>query len=100
MNVRLLGGALAAACRAGYVIASLEIRAATYVELIVLRCRLWDATARHFTGGDIDQIAYGNQASGAGRFVSQCEFAIQPMVGIRGRTGNLVDAIGILCDER
>jgi hypothetical protein len=87
------------ACRIGEVVATAEVRAATYVDLVVLGCRAWDPATRQAKGIDVQQVTYGNPQSRAARFVSRCEFAVQPVVGIRGRAGNLVDAIGFICDE-
>lgn len=85
-------------CPSGTVMTRAIIHHGSVVDRIFPVCKSWDAGKRKF--GGTAQFADDGVGGGAGtENMEQCEAATQPMSGIRGRAGLLVDAIGFTCNE-
>jgi hypothetical protein len=95
------GTATSVRCPAGSVVAGgkLYAFAPPYPTMtgFTLSCRNWVASGRRFGTTSTGTLAIGalmGTTSG-----SMCAQQVQPMVGIRGRSGAIVDALGFTCDE-
>ena len=86
-------------CATGSVVVGAAIRHGSYVDVLFLNCRKWEAWTRKFgtDGRFINGI--GNSLSTAAHNEEKCEASTQPAIAIRGRSHSLVDAIGFICDE-
>ena len=80
-------------CPPGQVVKGVAAYQGTYVNRIGLYCRGWDGTG--WTGsGSLVGPAGGTGGSYDRR---DCDDRTRPVVALRGREGNYVDAIGIVC---
>jgi hypothetical protein len=68
------------------------------VDGLKLQCYPWDKTTRAVTGSLQSQLIVGDLSAPNYEFEA-CTAKAQPAVGIRGRAGFVVDAIGFTCDE-
>ena len=87
-------------CPAGKVVIGLYVKYGTYVDMIYLYCKAWNASTRT-VGGTITTVALigrGGVAGGA-TVDTKCGSNLQPASGIHGRASGLVDALGLMCDE-
>jgi len=92
------GNAAAVSCGSGRVLSALFILYGTYVDSVQIGCRTWHAGTRSMSGA----IAYGQKLGGSGSPTPQrisCGSDRQPGAGILGRAGNVVDSIGLVCNE-
>ena len=74
-----------------------------------LRCRRWDATTRRFTGGVVAVVRVTSGPGTAGVVTdaivgvsaafSDCTQQQQPVVLLRGRSGAIIDAAALTCNE-
>ena len=89
-------------CSAGKVIAAAVVSYGSYVHHFTAHCRPWKAATREFDPfGGLEYVNVsgalvqrGPQENGV-----SCTRSSQPVVGIRGREGAYLDAIGFICDE-
>ena len=86
-------------CPSGQVVTGVRIRYATYVDMIALQCRLWDASTRTSSGTLAIANMLGTSSASGSYVVSTCATKQQPARGIHGRAQAFVDAIGLTCDE-
>lgn len=93
------GAPVAVGCAAGQVLAAADVRAATYVQSMVLHCSGWDSARRRVSSRGIQTIQIGQPVAGTAEHRTRCEFEAQPMIGVWGRAQSLVDAVGFICDE-
>ena len=85
-------------CAGGSVVARAFIEYEGYVENVILYCRPWTPATRKFGGSEVMVPLYSRgRADRTGE--NKCENSLQPAVGIRGREGMFVDALGFICDE-
>jgi hypothetical protein len=92
----------AESCGAGRVLVGGTIRHGTYINGVILQCRVWDKATRTYGGAASGTLDISTDASywNASKYAeSWCEQSSQPFVGIRGREASLVDAIGFICNE-
>jgi hypothetical protein len=82
-------------CGSGQVAKGLMVYRGIYINQIGLYCRGWDGTGWTGTGNLVGPVG-GSGGSYDGR---DCSLRAQPVVGLHGRAGIYVDAIGIRCDE-
>jgi hypothetical protein len=104
------GTASSGSCPAGTVVSGEGVAKGVPIGLASfdLRCRRWDAATRSFTG-DLVAVIHVIGASGAGGvvinaiagtgYVRDCPRQQQPVVLLRGRSGTIVDAAGLTCNE-
>lgn len=80
-------------CPAGHVVKGVVAYQGTFVNRIGLYCRGWDGTGWTGTGNLV------GPAGGTGGSYDRrdCDDRTRPVVALRGREGNYVDAIGIVC---
>ena len=98
------GAAFAQSCSSNYVIAE---QVALYVGTLTdltYHCFRWNPATRRWNvndrGTDIEvlrSIASNGKSLGAGTF-TDCPAATRPADGVRGRSGLVVDAVGIRCN--
>jgi hypothetical protein len=82
-------------CPDGQVVKGVMVYRGIYINRIGLYCRGWDGAG--WTGtGNLVGPAGGDGGSYDRR---DCSSPAQPVVGLHGRSGNYVDALGIRCDE-
>lgn len=93
------GAPVAVGCAAGQVLAAADVRAATYVQSMVLQCSAWDSARRRVSARGLQTIQIGQPVAGTAQHRTRCEFETQPMIGVWGRAQSLVDAVGFICDE-
>ena len=86
-------------CGTGSVVVGAAIRHGSYVDMLKLNCRRWEANTRRFETVGYLTNAIGNSLSTAAYNEEKCEASSQPAIAIRGRSHSLVDAIGFICDE-
>jgi hypothetical protein len=87
-------------CATGSVVTSLNVNYGTVLNQIKLRCHQWSSAERRFTGyGTYPSDALGVPRSVDHSMKLECAAGVQPGAGIRGRSGWIVDAIGLICDE-
>lgn len=94
------GQSIEARCASGSVVSSLWVNYGVILNSIHVVCKAWTASTRQFGGTAMDAAGL----IGALRLQDHditltCDAKTQPGAGIRGRSGWLVDAIGLLCDE-
>jgi hypothetical protein len=83
----------------GSVVSGLSVNYGTILNDVFVECKHWDAATRKFSG----QVSFAGEL-GAIRTQEEniglsCSASTQPGSGIRGRSGVLVNAIGLVCDE-
>ena len=88
-----------ASCATGRVVVGASITHGSYVDMISLHCRTWQAGGRRFGTDETYANPVGNSLSTAAFNKEKCEEFTQPAIAIRGRSHSLVDAIGFICDE-
>lgn len=95
------GGLLWSTSRCGQgVVAGGTVKYGSFVHKLELRCYAWSASERSFDRYNRTAFVLSGAASSAPRTDDfSCTSAKQPVVGIRGREGDYVDAIGFICDE-
>jgi hypothetical protein len=82
------------------VVAGAKIRHTGVISSVSLLCKKWSAKTRAFVAADFTYAGPGGGAGIGGRLDEEkCEAGTQPAAGIRGRSGVLVDAVGLFCDE-
>lgn len=86
-------------CPAGTVVGSMHLRYGTYVNRVVAHCYPWNPATRSFDPFDAKGFITAGNESGSNTDRANCAKPKQPVVGIRGREGWYVDAIGLICDE-
>lgn len=86
-------------CASGAVVVRLEVNYGTILNQIVVGCRPWNASTRKFEGATESVFEIGSLRLQDPWLLLTCEAKTQPGAGIRGRSGLLVDAIGLICDE-
>lgn len=95
------GTATSVRCPANSVVAGAKVYQLTPPALtptaFTLSCRNWVASGRRFGTTSTGTLAVGSLVGISGG--SMCLQQVQPMVGIRGRSGAIVDALGFTCDE-
>jgi hypothetical protein len=94
------GQSIEARCASGSVVSSLWVNYGVILNSIHVVCKAWTASTRQFGGAALDAAGI----IGAVRLQDHditltCDAKTQPAAGIRGRSGWLVDAIGLICDE-
>jgi len=82
------------------VVSGLSVNYGIILNNVMVLCKVWTASTRQFGGSSTVPSA----GIGAIRLQDQdialtCSARTQPGAGIRGRSGWLVDAIGLICDE-
>ena len=85
-----------ATCSSNSVVAGLRIDYGSVLNGIRLTCRDWRASLREW--GSTETVKWIGKAGGNSE-VEKCSYQFQPAVGIRGRSGMVVDAIGLVCNE-
>jgi hypothetical protein len=95
------GTATSVRCPAGSAVAGAGVYKLAPFPMIgfTLSCRNWIASERRFGTTSTGSLVVGVIAKALGSGGGMCAEPVQPMVGIRGRAGTLVDAIGFTCDE-
>lgn len=85
-------------CPSGTVVTAAKITFGTYVDDVEIHCRTWYRDLRRW-GGGATEVRIRNVSEAKRHEWQQCESTAQPVVAIRGRARELVDAIGFTCDE-
>jgi hypothetical protein len=85
-----------ATCASGNVVVGLRIDHGSVLNGIRLTCRNWRANLREW--GSTETVKQIGKTEGTSSF-EKCTYQFQPAVGIRGRSGMVVDAIGLVCNE-
>jgi len=95
------GGPASRSCPPGQVVSGLTVRTGSYVDEVRLLCGTWNAAQRTWSGRTELPQGFGLRTpSLTSTFKSHlCELRRQPAVGIRGRSGGFVDALGLTCNE-
>jgi hypothetical protein len=98
------GTASAARCPAGSVAAgAIVYKTLANVAGVAVTCRNWVASSRRFGSSTTARLAAGVVAPVIGLTISpgggMCAEDVQPIRSIRGRSGAIVDALGVTCDE-
>jgi hypothetical protein len=83
-------------CRGGVIAGQNGATAGVSLGSLFFRCFVWNPAARAYTGGEIYSInvRIGLLISASER---QCVDGSAPAIGIRGRHGSFVDAVGLKC---
>jgi hypothetical protein len=92
------GNPATVSCASGHVVSALWILYGTYVDSVQIGCRTWHAGTRSMSG----TIAFGQKLGGSGSPTPKqvsCGSDRQPGAGILGRAGNVVDSVGLVCNE-
>ena len=85
-------------CETGKVVTGLRILYGSWVNELKFTCRTWNASTRKFSGtGTVFRVGPNALPDKSGD--EFCESDTQPGNAIRGRAANVVDAIGMVCDE-
>lgn len=93
------GTSLTMSCAANKVVVGGSIGFATYVGQVEIFCRDWYASNRTF-GGGTTSASTDHDLQPFKKWIGEgCESARQPAIGIRGRAGTLLDALGFICNE-
>jgi hypothetical protein len=85
-------------CPSGTVVTAAKITFGTYVDDVEIHCRTWYRELRRWGGGPTEIRIHAVSEAKRHEW-TQCESTAQPVVAIRGRARELVDAIGFTCDE-
>ena len=96
------GNAYTASCPTGEVAMGAVIHHGTYVDGMLLYCRIWAPATRTYAASAAGGAGHITRFMGASTRIEAeeiCERTGQPMVAIRGRASMLVDAIGFTCNE-
>jgi hypothetical protein len=88
-----------ARCANGSVISSLSVNYGTILNDVMVFCKVWNASTRQFGGSSAVAGELGTTRTQDHDISLACDARAQPGAGIRGRSGILVDAIGLICDE-
>jgi hypothetical protein len=83
-------------CPSGSVVMGLRIDYGSVVNGLRLICRTWRSELREWASGETVHTI-GNLSGTS--IVERCSRALQPAIGIRGRSGLVIDAIGLVCNE-
>lgn len=96
------GTASAARCPAGSVASAITVYFGVVVVGLTVTCRNWIASSRRFGTSSSTRLAAGVVAETPGFVIARggaCTEDVQPIRSIRGRSGSVVDALGVTCDE-
>lgn len=94
------GQSIEARCASGSVVSSLSVNYGIILNSILVVCKAWTASTRQFGGtGTTAAGVIGALRLQDHDIALTCDAKTQPAAGIRGRSGWLVDAIGLICDE-
>ena len=85
-------------CQPGQVVGSATIHYATVVVGVQMRCHAWKPSTRRMGETYAMAVAIGRRDIGKATSTS-CTADTQPVVGMRGRSELVVDALGFTCDE-
>lgn len=88
-----------AKCASGSVVYNLGVNYGTVANQVLVRCKTWNPSARTFGGTGAFSGELGAQRAQDPNISLTCSSNTQPGAGIRGRSGWIVDAIGLTCDE-
>ena len=88
-----------ASCGGGKVVSGATITYGGQVKWMRILCGTWDPATRKFSGNEITPGFGYPSGPREGTATTNCSLARQPAVGIRGRAGAVIDAIGLICDE-
>jgi hypothetical protein len=86
-------------CDAGTVPGTGTVSYGSFVHAVWLKCYPWKPATRSFDRYATSNSLVVGRVTGPKEDGFSCTNATQPVVGIRGREGNYVDAIGFVCDE-
>jgi len=86
-------------CAAGSVVTEFYVNYGAILNSVRVSCRPWNASKRQFESplvfiGEIGALHLMDL-----NIHLACGAKTQPAAGIRGRSGSLVDSIGLICDE-
>lgn len=84
-------------CPAGTVVGGAKLYYGAVLDGVILSCMPWAKATR--TYGELTAVRSFGSSSLNTRGVAMCESPAQPIVSIRGRSGLVVDALGVTCDE-
>ena len=97
------GTASSARCPRDSVAAGATVYHSTSVVVgLTITCRNWIASSRRFGTSSTTRLAVGIVAATTGLAVARggmCAEDLQPIRNLHGRSGTLVDALGITCNE-
>lgn len=97
------GTASSARCPAGSVAAGIDVyRSAVNVVGLAVTCRSWIASSRRFGTSSTARLSVGVVAASPGFVLAasgMCAQDVQPIRSLRGRSGVIVDALGVSCNE-
>ena len=85
-------------CDANQVVTALHVFYGSWISEFAIECQPWNPSTRTFSGTKTYKSA-GSHSFSDHAAATRCESSAQPVVGIRGRAANVVDAMGIFCDE-
>jgi hypothetical protein len=86
-------------CANGSVVSHLSVNYGTILNDVMIDCKVWNASTRQFGGTSVYIGEFGATRTQDHYISLSCDAKTQPAAGIRGRSGILVDAIGLICDE-
>lgn len=82
------------------VVAEIRVIFGTVVHQVWIYCRAWNRALRRFSGENVGGGMLGSKIiPDQAEILLSCAANTQPGAGIRGRSGLVVDAIGLICDE-
>ena len=87
-----------ASCETGKVVTELKVYYGSYINDFSFWCQTWNASTRTYSGTKTAHRV-GPTSLPDKNATTRCESAAQPVNGIRGRAANVVDAMGIFCNE-
>jgi hypothetical protein len=92
------GTPFAESCQTGYVIVQqIALFNGLYISDLTYRCYRWIPASRRWNPdvAGVSIVVLGSSLVGS---TGMCPFTARPADGVRGRSGSVVDAIGIRCD--